>query len=76
MNVLVYPATEATDEQLTAMRQMVVELSLGLYAYAYRYDEQRELPDGRVVYLSRTRVVCGTSDEAARAACVQMMIGG
>ena len=76
MHVLVYPMTEATAEQLTAMRRMVTELSLGLYAYSYRYDEQRELPDGRVAYLSRVRVVCGTSEETARSACIQMMIGG
>jgi hypothetical protein len=30
MSILVYPATKATDEQLAAMRQMVVELSLRL----------------------------------------------
>jgi hypothetical protein len=76
MHVLVYPATEATVEQMAAMRRMVTELSWDMHVYAYRYDIKREIPDGRVVYLSRTRVVCGTSEEAARAACVQMMIGG
>jgi len=76
MNVLTYPATEATDRQMVMMRQMLIELLYSAHTYSYRYDLRRELPDGRVVYLTRTRVVCGTSDEAARAACVQMMIGG
>lgn len=76
MIVLTYPMTEADGRQMANMRQMLVDLCWDFRAYAYRYDLRRELPDGRVVYLTRTRVVCGTSEEAARAACVQMMIGG